>query len=257
MSSGQFTVFFCAFWLAGFFPVDHPLDPSDVKFLSKKGLNIRRSLILAWSLVLVVYPLLFVLDICFNAEAVPATESGRLSPLIPFGIVMVSTFLINTILWLFSIINSGKLMELVGRLRQLSLESEQMQMGAHNNGPKWKSYFAIWLVYAAIFLTATNKLLHDLATAEYNLKSSKLFLLPQSDVLRILLMNFVFTTTAVPPAFVSHLVVTFGTRLIQIHGSICSELREFLARGHTLMVANKIKANESYEFLANKRKFCG
>ena len=245
MSPGEFTVFLYTLWLCGFFPVDHPLEQRDVRFVSKKGCTIRRSLILAWSLVLIIYPLLFVVDICFNAEGVPVTESGRLSALIPFGIVMVSQFLINTILRLFSVLNSGKLVHLVGMLRQLSQNADSVAMNTCNSGPKWTSYFVIWFLYVGILLTAACKLVDDLATSEYELKRSKLFLLPQSDILSIFLMNAVFITTTVSPIFVFHLVFTFDSRLIQIHSYICSELRGFLADGHIIMMVNKIKTMDS------------
>ena len=214
-----------------------------MKAPSKKGLTIRRSLILVWSLVLIVYPLLFVFDIAFNAQAVPAAETGRLSALIPSGIIIVSQFLINTILRLFSIINSGKLVKLVGMLRELSVTSEQVDMSADRQ--KWKPYYIIWLVYAGIFLTLTYKLVKDFATAEHDLKGSKFLFMPESDAVRIIAMQFVFITTAFPPCFLFHFVVSAGSQLIHTHGSICTELCDFLAAGPVIMMVKNIKTIEA------------
>ena len=220
MSAGRYKAFLFTLWLSGYFPFHNPLD-----LTVKKGLRIRQTLTLAWSLVLMIYPLVFFLDMHFSLPVLPSAGSDRLSSTIPWFICLASQFVINASLRLFSIFNSGKWVELVENLHPFKTYAEKTTAAGLR---KWTWHRLVWLVYAGQCSGQAFRTVYDLATNGNELKGLKLLSVPEQTVLRFFtfhLVRIVMISCILPPW---HFVVTFGSDLIQAHESICAEVAEIL-----------------------------
>ena len=230
MSGTNFKLFLYALWLYGFLPVDHPLNR--LNSVKKNRFTIRRGIIAAWSILLLIYPAIFHFDIWINARIIAPAENDRLSTLIPWITGVGSKLFINAVTRLFSFLNYGKLLQLMETVQNLK---SQCVGSRREIGRKWKYYYLLWAVYAGRLFGMLYRIVHDLITKEYELKNLNLMFLPQSDILRIIAMDslnpFILIIT---PVFLFHLVVALGSHLVQIHGSICAELAELLVQGPCL-----------------------
>ena len=226
MSQTNFKTFLYALWIFGFFPVDHPLN-----YLSsskKNRFTIRRILIAAWSLILLIYPAIFHLDIWFSARVFAPAENQYLSTIIPWLTSVGSTVFGNAIVRLFGFLNYGNLVQLVESLRLLTLHHKTDVPGM-DVGFKWRHYYMLWLVSVGQSVGVAYRIVRDLVTNEYELKGLTLALMPEPDIVRIIVMDvMVSAIVTMTPIFLFHLVVALGLCLMQIHASIYTELSELL-----------------------------
>ena len=228
MSARGYKEFLFAFWLCGYFPFHSPLD-----LTMKKGSRISQLLALTWSLVLIIYPVMFFLDMMFSLPVLPSAGSNRLSATIPWYACLASQFVINASLRLFSILNSGKLAELVENLRPLKVYAEQTRAGGLS---KWSWHWLVWLVYAGQFSGQVFRLVYDLATDGNTMKGLKLLFVPEPAPLRIFTCHLVYLIMVSCVLLPCHFIITFGSDLIKVHRSICSEVAELLVEEPIVVV---------------------
>ena len=230
MSSRKLPTFLRVLWLFGFLQVDQPVYQNGTDVTRKVVERTLRILNAVWSLTLMVYPALVFLDICLHSPVLPTAGSDHLSALIPWYFCLASQFVINAIIRLFSILNSSKLVQLAEMLRPLRTESNR-------NIQYWKKWYfhhLVWFVYAGQVVGEVHKLVHELfITDEYDLQGLQLVFVPQPRLLHIFITRFVATAINLCPLFPFHFIVTFGSDLVQVHGSICADMCEFLAKKPT------------------------
>ena len=253
MSSKGFSIFLYALWFCGLFPVHHPLDQiTDAKPVSKKRFTARRLLIVAWSIAHIVYPLFYLLDIFLNADDSAAPDmSSRLSYAISWSICSLSQFVINVTIRTSSILNSGKLLQLLSMLRELRLATESAEVVASARGrdsvKKWEFHWLAWFLYAGQSVAVAYNIVNDVVTANSELKGYKLLFLPDSVTVRIAATHFCTLIITIPPLSLFHLVVILGSELIQIHGSICAELNACLFEG-PIFICKNVCQNKTAQF---------
>ena len=242
MSLKALAFFLCTLWLCGFFPVDDPRDSGHGTDVCKKGFGIRRLLILAWSLVLAVYPPLFFLDL-FHHTGISEAESDRLSTVMPWFICIASQFVISAIARLFAMVNAGKLVQLIRKMHPLKLNAIDE---ARDNRVKWRLRHLFWLVYVGLSASDGLNIARHLVKSENPIQGLDLFLLPNvSDTWRTLIYHFIFTTINSTPILLFHFILTFGSDLIQVHQSLCAELCKLLVKGR-IARSEKFRTTESY-----------
>ena len=220
MSARGYKVFLFTLCLCGYFPFRNPLDLN-----VKKGSRIRGTLALAWSLFLIIYPTLFFLDMMFSLPVLPSAGSNRQSATIPWYACLASQFVINASLRLFSILNCGKLVELVENLRPLKVQTEQTSTGGLR---KWTCNRLVWVVYAGQFTGQAFRLVLDLTTDESAMNGLKLLFVPEPAPFRIFTCHLVYIIMVSCVLVPCNFIITLGSDLVQVHGSICAEVAELL-----------------------------
>ena len=249
MSSRGLNFFPFALWLCGFFPVDDPRNAGYTRDIPQKGYRnrIRRLLIFLWSLILAVYPPLFHLEFIYNTGAgLLETENQRLSVVMPWLICEASQFVVSAIARLLAMANSGKFANLMQKMRSLKLNAIEEARTATQNGVKWRLRNLVLLVYVGHNVGEGFSVVRDLVTNENQVKGLNLYLLPNvSDRVRILMYHFIMTTLNLTPIVILHFIFKFGSDLIQVHVSVCAELRDLLAGGR-VAITEKVRNMESY-----------